>query len=386
MPTYHLQFENPAQPSFRAAQVAGMFGLEDPSGSRFELQAELPSLDEAWQIGAIVGPSGSGKTSLALAAFGSAGMSEPEWPRDRAVVDAFPESLPMRRIVEAFGAVGFHTPPAWLRPYRLLSQGEQFRCRLALALLRAGESSCSETPLLVCDEFTSAIDRDTARSASFALARAIRSGQIRARLVAISCHSDVLPWLAPDWSLDLASNQLTRGLLRRPSLTLEVARVRAALWSHFRRHHYLASSLNPAVQAFAAFRDDRPIAFSAWMRMGAAGHQRRDVRLAYREHRTVVLPEFQGLGIGNRLSEWCASLFRGLGHRAYSATSHPAMIGHRLRSPSWRKVRLGFGRSSHPPRSRSRSQPNLAALRWKGSFEYIGPALDRADAARLMVR
>ena len=39
---------------------------------RHELVAEVPGLDEAWTIGAIVGPSGSGKTTLARAAFGEA--------------------------------------------------------------------------------------------------------------------------------------------------------------------------------------------------------------------------------------------------------------------------------------------------------------------------
>jgi len=382
MPAFHLHLRNPACESFRTAQVAGMFGLERQEADAFELRAELPSLEEPWQIGAIVGPSGAGKSALAAAAFGPR-AAEPKWPRDRAVVDAFPPEVSMRRLVAAFGAVGFNSPPAWLRPFHILSQGEQFRCRLAQSLL-AAESDGAALPLIVCDEFTSAVDRATAHSASAALARAIRQGTFHCRLVAVTCHTDVLPWLAPDWTLDLATGQLSRGSLRRPRLKLEIAAVRAGAWDLFRKHHYLSAGLNRAAKSFVAFHQDRPVAFSAWMRMGAAGHQCRATRLAYREHRTVVLPEYQGLGIGNRLSEWCGALFRGLGHRVYSTSSHPAMIRHRLLSEAWRKVRFGFTSPSRRPHERQSQLRNLSALRWTASFEYVGPEMDGRTARELI--
>jgi hypothetical protein len=45
-----------------------------------------------------------------------------------------------------------------------------------------------------------------------------------------------------------------------------------------------------------------------------------------REHRTVVLSDVQGVGIGNALSEWLGAYLKSWGTRFRSVTSHPAMI------------------------------------------------------------
>ena len=103
-------------------------------------------MDEAWQIGLIVGPSGSGKSTIARAAFGDRVYAMPAWPADRAVVDGFGE-LPMRTIVGLLTAVGFSSPPAWIKPYHVLSGGEQFRCDLARALSAAHASEPMPRPI-----------------------------------------------------------------------------------------------------------------------------------------------------------------------------------------------------------------------------------------------
>ena len=53
----------------------------------------------------------------------------------------------------------------------------------------------------------------------------------------------------------------------------------------------------------------------------------------------MTLPDYQGVGIGNALSDSIASLWRGLGYRALSTTTHPAMIRARARSPHWQMHR-----------------------------------------------
>src|SRR5205823_6528900 len=91
-------------------------------------------------------------------------------------------------------------------------------------------------------------------------------------------------------------------------------------------------SLAPGVVCFGAFWEERLVAFSAWLpAMTRQGGRR--------EHRTVVLPDYQGAGIGHALSTFVASLWAGLGLRATSTTAHPAFVASRLRSPLWRLVR-----------------------------------------------
>ena len=42
--------------------------------------------------------------------------------------------MPIKDIVALLSAVGFASPPAWLRPFHVLSTGQQFRVTLALLL------------------------------------------------------------------------------------------------------------------------------------------------------------------------------------------------------------------------------------------------------------
>ena len=113
------------------------------------------------------------------------------WPRDRAVVDAI--KAPVKGPARMLTAVGFGSPPAWLRPYHALSTGEQFRAKLARVLLELQEP--------VVDEFTSVVDRQVAKFGSEAVAKEVRRRD--GRFVALTCHFDVIEWLEP--GLDLPS-------------------------------------------------------------------------------------------------------------------------------------------------------------------------------------
>jgi ABC-type ATPase with predicted acetyltransferase domain len=161
--------ECPVHDSFRVRQVAGMFDVPLAAKCQARFSVEMPDLSDAWEIGAIVGPSGSGKTTIARAAYGNALYRGHDWPADRAVIDCFGEHA-TKRITQMLTAVGFSSPPAWVKPYRVLSNGERFRCDLARALLCGG-------PLVVFDEFTSVVDRTVAQIGSAAVARAIRRAQ-----------------------------------------------------------------------------------------------------------------------------------------------------------------------------------------------------------------
>ena len=120
--------------SARVQQVGGMFDLGVPARVETVFSAELPDRDEPWRIGCIVGPSGSGKSAIARQAYGDDLARDYAWPERKAVVDCF-GNLPIKRITGMLTAVGFSSPPAWIRPYATLSNGEQFRANLARALL-----------------------------------------------------------------------------------------------------------------------------------------------------------------------------------------------------------------------------------------------------------
>jgi energy-coupling factor transporter ATP-binding protein EcfA2 len=361
---------SPIQRTPRVLQVEGLFDLPAASQVKLSWDVNLPLDEKTWNLGLIVGPSGSGKSTIARALFGPALQAIeqfPPWPSDQALVDAFPPEMPIKTVVSLLSAVGFSSPPAWLRPYRVLSTGEQFRADLARLLAYAPN-------LAVMDEYTSVVDRIVARIGSAALAKTVRS--LQRQFVAVTCHEDVENWLQPDWIYRPATNTFAwRCLQRRPALTLSVYRCRLEAWQLFRAHHYLIGKIHPGAQAFLAVWEGRPVAFSAWISALLPGGGKR-------EHRTVTLPDFQGVGIGRALADYCASLWVGLGLRARSTTSHPAVIAGRLKSSRWRLVRApGLAGQS---KGRFHRTMKHACTRLTAGFEYIGPALDRHTAEAVL--
>jgi GNAT superfamily N-acetyltransferase len=377
-----ITVECPVYESFRVAQVAGMFDVPLADKAREVFRVEPPELDasadvgtEPWRIGLIVGPSGSGKSTVARRLFGERLYENAAWPADCAVIDGVGE-LPTRTITELFTAVGFSSPPSWVKPYHVLSGGERFRCDLARALASAvidanvdriahtrEHESVGKLPVIAFDEFTSVVDRQVAQFGSAAVARAVRSGRVPCRFVAVTCHYDVAEWLEADWTLDMATGKTERRRLRRPEIRLEVVRCRARLWSLFARHHYLSGGLSVRARCFLGRIGDAPVAFCATLAcIGRKGH--------WRISRIVTLPDYQGLGVGMKFAEAVAELHREEGKRLNITASHPAVIGHCTRSPKWRTVSFRRGGQKRTPQFVHNYR--AAESRAVASFEFIG--------------
>lgn len=344
----------------RVMQLEGMFGLPVESRSCEHWSVELPLREHSWNIGLIVGPSGSGKTTIARELFPNQLIDDFDWPPDKSIVDAFPSELGIKEITTLLSSVGFSSPPNWLRPYHVLSTGEQFRVRIARALSEQSE-------LVVIDEFTSVVDRTVARTGSCAIAKTVR--RRNQKLIAVSCHYDIIDWLNPDWVYQPALNEFQWRCERpaRPPLSLRIVNVHRNAWNLFRKHHYLDASLHKSANCFLALVEELPAAFTAVIYFPHAQSP------SYREHRTVCLPDFQGVGIGNALSEYVASLYR-CKHSYTSVTGHPAMIRHRARSPLWRMTRQPstVQRQAGFEKNRNRRIPTSRG-RLTASFQYIGP-------------
>lgn len=355
----------------RVIQMEGMFDCPPAKKNAREWLLDWQLPDE-WNIGLIVGPSGSGKSTIAKELFGDKMINGWPWPEGRSILDGFPAGLDNTTITGLLSSVGFSSPPAWVKPFSVLSNGEQFRVNLARTL-----AECRN--LAVVDEFTSVVDRQVAQVGSCALAKAVRASN--RRFVAVACHYDIVDWLQPDWIVDLAKSDkhnrvpLERRLLRRrPDVEVSIRRVGVDRWQIFRDHHYLSGSLHRSSKCFLAEVNGRPAAFTAVL------HYPHFNGGWWREHRTVCLPDFQGIGLGNKVSEYVASLFVATGKAYRSTTSHPSMIRHRERSPLWRTVR----EQSLADGSGSGYAGKNSTTRMTAGFEYVGVARAE-DAKRLGV-
>jgi GNAT superfamily N-acetyltransferase len=256
-------------------------------------------------------------------------------------------------------AVGFSSPPSWLKPFHTLSNGQKFRAELARCLL-ANESG------IVFDEFTSVVDRDVAKIGCAAVENMIRRNKRTPPFVAVSCHYDIIDWLQPDWVFDAGTQVFEwRARRRRPEIRIEICKTTTAAWDAFREHHYLDHNINRSSACFLATWDEKFVAFSSVLHFP---HPK--CSNFKREHRTVVLPDFQGVGIGNRLSEFIARHYTTQGFRFISTTSAPSMIKHRSKSPNWRTHR--FGRSSIAGKTTNTLSKTIRNSCISASFEYIG--------------
>jgi ABC-type lipoprotein export system ATPase subunit/GNAT superfamily N-acetyltransferase len=280
----------------------------------------------------IVGTSGSGKSTIlrGLGAFGT-----PTVDPDATVIENF--SSPERGEALLL-ASGLRTIPAWFRPARTLSNGEYHRFEMARSL---------DQGITTIDEFTSVVDRDTAKSLAYSMRRYFDSQSEQSVLYIASCHRDIVEWLDPDYvyDTDLCVLEHRRGLCRlggRPELTLTIRSTGPQYWDMFKKYHYLDTNMSRSGHYYVGLLGNKPVAFHAVLHS-----TNRDIHSYWRGHRTVVLPEFQGMGIGTAFSDTIAEFYVSQGLRYFSKTAHPSFGEHRQKSPLWRatstnlKSRLG---------------------------------------------
>lgn len=191
MPTFDIVKEIKADNSFRAKSIIGNFDIDsDHIKEHFKGNIDIDEKD--WNVGLIVGGSGTGKTTIAKNVFADAYICDYEYTAKN-VVDDMPKGVSLKDIEKAFTSVGFASPPSWLKPYSVLSNGEKMRVDLARSILE-------ENDIVVFDEFTSVVDREVAKTASLALQKAVRKKD--KKFVAVACHKDIIEWLEPDWIYD----------------------------------------------------------------------------------------------------------------------------------------------------------------------------------------
>jgi GNAT superfamily N-acetyltransferase len=362
-----------------------------PSGR----EREIPRTGFA--VGLVVGAVGSGKSALAKRLFPKhAVVGKAAWSKDKSVVSHFGTEVgpAMDRLL----AAGLDSVPSWLRPFHVLSNGEQMRVELGRTLKSH----------MVVPHFTTAIDRPSAQSMAASLGRFVRQSGMEG-VVLLTSHSDVVPFLRPDWVWHMDTQKLRMGeqvpryrlhLWQHPNvqepvnhwenateyvlpqqrlqltggggeesrnsavirgklgaarrsaagsdydLTVVLQRAPRSAWELFKHHHYLSHDLPTTARCFVASLDGQPCAFVAaatspgfpWTPLKASAKlsKKHVPGLArWRESRLVVLPSHQGLGVGNLVSNAVAAAFVRNGHQYYSRTSHPKMVESRHRSPHW---------------------------------------------------
>tara|TARA_R110000796_G_scaffold5554_2_gene20572 strand:- start:95 stop:697 length:603 start_codon:yes stop_codon:yes gene_type:complete len=124
----------------------------------------------------------------------------------------------------------------------------------------------------------------------------------------------------------------------KPQINIKVIHGDRKLWSIFKVHHYLSEELPLSTRCFYALWNDNIIGFSATISFPGKTPPlyEGDLRKKWRECRTVLIPDFQGLGVGTRFSDAIADIHIEQGYRYFSKTSHIRMGLYREKSPLWK--------------------------------------------------
>lgn len=292
--------------------ISTIFDYNFDGVSKFKCH-DKPIITHDYNIGLIVGSSGSGK-SILLKEFGE--EESIEWDLSKGIISHFESERELM-------ASGLNSVPVWCRPFNVLSIGEKHRAEIAR---RIKDNA-------VIDEFTSTVDRYTAKSMATSVSKYIKNNDIKSVVIA-SCHRDIVEWLEPDWVFDCDMGVIVgEPHFHRPKINISIYESSYKMWSLFENHHYLSEKINKSCKCYIALWDDVIVGFVAVLSMPCGS-----IKNAYRESRLVVLPEFQGMGIGTKLSDSIAQIYIDNGFRYFSRTAHIRMGNHRDSSMLWKKT------------------------------------------------
>jgi ABC-type thiamine transport system ATPase subunit/GNAT superfamily N-acetyltransferase len=284
-----------------------------------EAKVKIPELPTEGIV-LIVGTSGSGKSTILNTI---SGISYPEISKIDNVITNFTSP---EKGEELLLACGLRSIPAWFRQPSTLSNGEYHRFEMAM---------CLDQGINKIDEFTSVVDRDTAKSLAYSVRKYYDNKGDNKPLYIASCHRDIVEWLDPDYIYDtdlcvLENRRSLHPVSRRPTIVLTIKSASNTYWRHFGKYHYLDTALAKGAHCYVGFINEKPVVF------GAVIHSTSGTLHSYwRGHRTVVLPEFQGLGIGSAFSDAVAEIYHSRDLLYYSKTAHPAFGEHRNNSSKW---------------------------------------------------
>lgn len=320
----------------------------------------VPSID-TWKTCVILGPSGTGKTT-SLRRFGDPSdvQVDPEMPAielGKMFGKTVDETITMYR------KCGFGSVPSWVLPYKQLSNGEKYRVQIALKLMRG------DNPIIL-DEFGSYIDHPSAVMLA-TLVRKLANKTDQKFLIA-TLNPVIAEELEPDELIELGTPSIRRSLRR--DRILQVQRVHRNAWEIFKHHHYMSSNLISSAKCFLFTMDGNIVGFNA-LKPFPHGF----IKNAYNGHRTVVLPTYQGFGLGPKIADITASIAAAHGYTVYTKTVHPSLGEYRTKSPLWRETAMN-GKEGY-----STKQTNLADAKFNRksyTHAYVGPPAE-GDMAKL---
>ena len=161
----------------------------------------------------------------------------------------------------------------------------------------------------------------------------------------------------------------------RPKLDIDVYEIpkeyKDVYWDRFSKHHYLTGKLNKAAKCYVAYLWGEPVAFNSVIRQPCG-----TVPNMWRGHRLVVLSDYQGMGLGNTLSECIGELIKLDNGRYFCKTANIKLGEYRNSNQKWRATSKNMIARRDPLISKRANYNNIInhdlCMRICYSHEYVG--------------
>jgi ABC-type transport system involved in cytochrome c biogenesis ATPase subunit/GNAT superfamily N-acetyltransferase len=311
--TINISYETaPAALTQRTKEVAEAFGLGTDQTRRFTLYDNLDIHIRPTDVVLITGDSGSGKSALLKAL--KADLAEQA--QDTRDIQISPETPIVETVgqntteaIQTLSCVGLNDAFLFLRPYRELSDGQKHRYQTALL-------AESEKMFWILDEFTSTLDRDTAKILAFNLQRQAR--RMGKAIIAATTHMDLQKDFAPNvhihkrYGKEVTVKYYPKAKASACTLTRQM-RLEQGTTSDYKtlsQFHYRANRLPPKRKIFTLKRKDELCAAIVYSYPSPVMFGRRQVwkgpfKQLQQEvsviSRVIVHPKYRSIGLGEKI-------------------------------------------------------------------------------------
>lgn len=173
-----------------------------------------------------------------------------------------------------------------------------------------------------------------------------------------------------------------------PEIRLTVQRCEASQWDDlgFSQHHYLTKSINKSCKCLLFSWENMPVAFAALLNTPKNGHP-----YYMSISRLVILPDFQGLGLSKKISNFCGGILKSISDDTHEyklciKTANDAM-GHSLENnPYWKPTVYNKKMRSQKAVDDAWPKYKNCLVRWSYCYSYEGPAISGFDELLLPIK
>ncbi|CAB4136846.1 ABC_ATPase domain containing protein [uncultured Caudovirales phage] len=328
-----IKLESELFSDFRCQVAANSLDIDVKKKSIHHLHIDNVNIPKDWNIGLIYGASGSGKTTLVKKLFGD-DIFNTVMDENTPIINQLPSHMSYDECSSMLYGIGLNAVPCWIRPIKTLSNGQKARAEAVLLM-------CQDKDIIFIDEWTSVVDRTVAKAMSVCLYKFAK--KYNKKIVLLSCHYDILEWVNPDWLIDCNKQQfeLPKGddffFSRREELDFTIRKVDKRTWKYFSKYHYLSENL-PAGHIFfyGLFHKENQIGFQCYANYTP---HKKGTKIIFHFNRTVVHPDYNGLGLGVKMiNETARLMIKEHNCRIMGKFSSIPVYKALLKDPNWKFV------------------------------------------------